>query len=106
MTLTNCLALAFSHLSEKLSHWCFVMCACLIGPTKKPGVSPGFYHPLYTLCFGYLLVVIISAVVRFSLLTSSATIAGGDEGIRTPGLRRAKAALSQLSYIPSLGGPD
>jgi hypothetical protein len=24
----------------------------------------------------------------------------GDEGIRTPGLRRAKAALSQLSYIP------
>ena len=25
---------------------------------------------------------------------------GGDEGIRTPGLRRAKAALSQLSYIP------
>ena len=26
----------------------------------------------------------------------------GDEGIRTPGLRRAKAALSQLSYIPVL----
>ncbi len=25
---------------------------------------------------------------------------GGDEGIRTPGLRLAKAALSQLSYIP------
>lgn len=24
----------------------------------------------------------------------------GDEGIRTPGLRRAKAALSHLSYIP------
>ncbi len=24
----------------------------------------------------------------------------GDEGIRTPDLRRAKAALSQLSYIP------
>ena len=29
---------------------------------------------------------------------------GGDEGIRTPGLRRAKAALSQLSYIPSVTG--
>ncbi len=28
----------------------------------------------------------------------------GDEGIRTPGLRLAKAALSQLSYIPVLGG--
>jgi hypothetical protein len=32
----------------------------------------------------------------------------GDEGTRTPGLRLAKAALSQLSYIPFLGGsgPD
>ena len=30
----------------------------------------------------------------------------GDEGIRTPGLRLAKAALSQLSYIPRrLCGP-
>ena len=28
----------------------------------------------------------------------------GDEGIRTPDLRRAKAALSQLSYIPKLTG--
>jgi len=27
----------------------------------------------------------------------------GDEGIRTPDLRRAKAALSQLSYIPVPG---
>ena len=25
---------------------------------------------------------------------------GGDRGIRTPGLRIANAALSQLSYIP------
>ena len=25
---------------------------------------------------------------------------GGDEGIRTPDLRRAKAALYQLSYVP------
>ncbi len=28
----------------------------------------------------------------------------GDEGIRTPDLRRAKAALSQLSYIPDRTG--
>ena len=28
----------------------------------------------------------------------------GDEGTRTPGLRLAKAALSQLSYIPILRG--
>ena len=27
----------------------------------------------------------------------------GDEGTRTPGLRLAKAALSQLSYIPFQG---
>ena len=27
---------------------------------------------------------------------------GGDEGTRTPGLRRAKAALSHLSYIPKI----
>jgi hypothetical protein len=29
-------------------------------------------------------------------------VLSGDEGIRTPDLRRAKAALSQLSYIPGL----
>ncbi len=29
---------------------------------------------------------------------------GGDEGTRTPDLRRAKAALSQLSYIPKIMG--
>ena len=30
---------------------------------------------------------------------------GGDEGIRTPDLRLAKAALFQLSYIPSIRDP-
>ena len=29
---------------------------------------------------------------------------GGDEGIRTPGLCLAKAALSQLSHIPTCEG--
>ncbi len=28
-------------------------------------------------------------------------ISGGEEGIRTPGLRLAKAALSQLSHFPT-----
>jgi hypothetical protein len=28
------------------------------------------------------------------------SVPGGDRGIRTPGLRDANAALSQLSYIP------
>jgi hypothetical protein len=32
--------------------------------------------------------------------TLSSLTLSGDEGIRTPDLRRAKAALSQLSYIP------
>jgi hypothetical protein len=31
---------------------------------------------------------------------------GGDEGDRTPGLGIANAALSQLSYIPSVIAPD
>ena len=31
---------------------------------------------------------------------------GGDEGTRTPGLRDANAALSQLSYIPTGAAPD
>ena len=31
----------------------------------------------------------------------STPYSGGDEGTRTPGIRLAKAALSQLSYIPS-----
>jgi hypothetical protein len=31
---------------------------------------------------------------------------GGDRGIRTPDLRDANAALSQLSYIPSSNNKD
>ncbi len=33
----------------------------------------------------------------------AAGLPGGDEGIRTPDLRRAKAALFQLSYVPLAG---
>ena len=35
-----------------------------------------------------------------SFLSFPILLPSGDEGIRTPDLRRAKAALSQLSYIP------
>ena len=35
--------------------------------------------------------------------TSAREFYGGDEGIRTPGLCLAKAALSQLSYVPGNG---
>ncbi len=48
-------------------------------------------------------------IVSCSYPGSILTGVGGDEGIRTPGLRLAKAALSQLSYIPkakiAFGGP-
>ena len=36
-------------------------------------------------------------------LTPQNKSSGGDEGTRTPGLCLAKAALSQLSYIPYCG---
>ena len=37
------------------------------------------------------------------LVLPTNSVVSGDEGIRTPDLRRAKAALSQLSYIPGIG---
>ncbi len=49
--------------------------------------------------------VILCKLTRLSYTSGS----GGDDGIRTHGLRRAKAALSQLSYIPKSyrsSGPD
>ena len=52
---------------------------------------------------------LLSVFTRYFLLSTLYVLLhfhgpGGDEGIRTPGLRRAKAALSHLSYIPSLQG--
>ena len=40
----------------------------------------------------------------FSHTLRNFLLCSGDEGIRTPDLRRAKAALSQLSYIPDVSG--
>ena len=40
----------------------------------------------------------------FRTFLQRASLSGGDEGTRTPGIRLAKAALSQLSYIPVLCG--
>ena len=42
------------------------------------------------------------AIVTTPPACTSGFLPGGDEGIRTPDLCRAKAALFQLSYIPSL----
>ncbi len=40
--------------------------------------------------------------LRFVKSAYGLAAVGGDEGIRTPGLLRAREALSQLSYIPLL----
>ncbi len=55
--------------------------------------------PVPRLCLPLTSVRSIQTRSTYSLLFLSPC---GDEGIRTPGLRRAKAALSQLSYIPVL----
>ena len=50
-----------------------------------------------------------SQSTSFSILAFSSSQSGGDEGTRTPDIRLAKAALSQLSYIPWFWqgcGPD
>ena len=63
--------------------------------TKRPGTPPGRLSQ--TIVHYYLIsrVNFIQIVLPFSYSDLS-----GDEGARTPGLRLAKAALSQLSYIP------
>ena len=53
------------------------------------------------LLFGQFSALAAKTVVLAGLFTA---LLSGDEGIRTPGLRLAKAALSHLSYIPGLGG--
>ena len=50
-----------------------------------------------------LLFVILSSPSK-SILFRTYSLLSGDEGIRTPGLRRARAALSHLSYIPGISG--
>ena len=61
----------------------------------KPSLRPANIH--------YILPPQKRASVRFTFVLSPAR-GGGAEGIRTPDLRRAKAALSQLSYGPGRCG--
>jgi hypothetical protein len=44
---------------------------------------------------------VVTTVINSSIFSNKCA-ACGDEGIRTPDLRRARAALSQLSYIPDV----
>jgi hypothetical protein len=70
---------------------------------RRPGTPPGRYQPtmMPIRSSGYQALV-FSQTFFFLYLAVLALICllSGDEGIRTPGLRLAKAALSQLSYIP------
>jgi hypothetical protein len=45
---------------------------------------------------------VLFASFLFSFLLQYFLQSGGDEGTRTPDFRLAKAALSQLSYIPGI----
>jgi hypothetical protein len=59
---------------------------------------------VFSFLITYYLSLILCCLLLDSILHTRYYILffGGDKGIRTPDLRRAKAALSQLSYIPSL----
>ena len=49
--------------------------------------------------------IILVTLIPFYDKQRPELFAGGDEQIRTAGLRRARAALSHLSYIPMVGPP-
>ena len=60
--------------------------------THQPDKSSGWLqHTIRRYCISSFVIFIIQILSYSSY---------GDEGTRTPGLRLAKAALSQLSYIP------
>jgi hypothetical protein len=68
--------------------------------TKEPGLSRRvLLYPSGVACFSILQIIkrqIFKPFCRYFCLKP-----GGDEGTRTPDFRLAKAALSQLSYIPN-----
>jgi hypothetical protein len=75
--------------------------AILFSKTKRPGFPPGRCTLPYGLSH---LCLRAQVVVRTVVSFRSTLLQGGDDGTRTRGIRLAKAALSQLSYIPVLCG--
>jgi hypothetical protein len=66
--------------------------------TLRPGIAPGRWFAdddAFRCLFDSTCVCSLQTIV-------SSIRSGGDEGTRTPDIRLAKAALSQLSYIPVL----
>ena len=67
----------------------------------RPGISPGRKkNPERN--FPYSNDFIFTQTQVRKPFTTIIMFLSGDEGARTPGLRLAKAALSQLSYIPKI----
>ncbi len=76
--------------------------------TKQPGTSPGCHKAPLPRSVGRLPASFEcdqnqTRSKSFVFLARPPTGPGGDEGARTPDIRLAKAALSQLSYIPRVG---
>ena len=73
----------------------------------KVQISPAYHRAEYLQIRLVLPSFLVLFVTFFHILRK--ILSSGDEGIRTPDLRRARAALSQLSYIPekffNVGGP-
>ncbi len=69
----------------------------LEGLTSVFGMGTGVSLPLWSPPHLHVQAV---QLIQYTLIATQARF-GGDEGIRTPDLCRAKAALFQLSYIPS-----
>jgi hypothetical protein len=72
---------------------------CLYRTKKRPVYRAASQRPIDTRTKA--LFSSASANQRHPVPYSQLHTACGDEGIRTPGLLRAREALSQLSYIPS-----
>jgi hypothetical protein len=66
---------------------------------RQPGTPPGCYSVSDLLSIQMLHSIVNCCSVRLQIISAFLRLSG-DEGTRTPGLRLAKAALSQLSYIP------
>jgi hypothetical protein len=67
-------------------------------------LDPAFRRAVLPAFMPSIIYRVVTTVINSSIFSNKCA-ACGDEGIRTPDLRRARAALSQLSYIPVVSNP-
>src|SRR5262249_25973004 len=96
---------AARHPTSIVSDWSAAVTPAL--PTKQPGTSPGCPRVSAVCDLTMKLYPVWPAKYLDKRIVPSYGLLklchpGGDEGARTPDIRLAKAALSQLSYIPKL----